>query len=492
MEERTVYEQLGRRTDGNVYLGVVGPVRTGKSTFVKRMMEALVIPGIEDPYQKQRARDELPQSGSGRTITTSEPKFVPEEAVEISPDGKTRFSVRFIDSVGYMVDGAIGAMEDGQERTVSTPWFDYPIPMSQAAEVGTKKVMEDHCTIGVVVTTDGSVTDIDRQAYQGAEARAIRDMQATGKPFVVLVNSSQPDGPEARRLQEQIQKTYGSVCLAVDCLNLDEGQIRSIWEAVLEAYPISELWFYLPKWIQALDPEDTLKEALYAAIRRSAGDVSRISEAEAALASLEQLEAVEDVQIRNQDLGTGIVSCEIRFPQTLFYRILGEKSGFAVENDGDLFSLLENLSRVKKEYDKVSAALEQVRATGYGVVMPDTEEMELEQPEIVKKGGRYGVRLRASAPSIHMMLANIQTEISPMVGDEKQSEDMVNYLLGEYEEDAQKLWQSNLFGKSVYELVSEGLSTKLKRMPETAQYKLQQTLSRIINEGNGGLICILL
>ncbi len=492
MEERTIYEQIGLRTNGNVYVGVVGPVRTGKSTFIKRVMEELVIPNIDNVYRKERARDELPQSGSGRTIMTSEPKFVPEEAVEISPDGKSKLSVRMIDSVGYMVDGAIGAMEDGEERMVSTPWFDYAVPMSEAAEVGTKKVMEDHCTIGLVITTDGSITDIPREDYVGAEERAIQDMQATGKPFMVLINSTNPSGKEAGELRTQLQEKYGVNCLCVDCLRMSEEEIKQIFSGLLYAFPVSELWFYLPKWVQTLETTHTLKTALYEAMRRSAEEISKISEAEPAIGKLCELENVSGYRIRNIDLGSGIVSCELTFPEQLFYEVLGEKSGFEIQDDGDLLKLLEKLSEVKKDYDKVAAALQQVRATGYGVVMPTPEEMHLEQPEIVKKGSNYGVRLKASAPSIHMMMTNIQTEISPMVGDEKQSEDLINYLLGEYEGNTEKLWESNIFGKSLYELVNEGLGTKLKRMPESAQYKMQQTLSRIINEGSGGLICLIL
>lgn len=492
MEERTIYEQIGLRTDGNVYVGVVGPVRTGKSTFIKRMMEELVIPNIDNVYRKERARDELPQSGSGKTIMTSEPKFVPEEAVEISPDGKSKLSVRLIDSVGYMVDGAIGAMEDGEERMVSTPWFDYAVPMSQAAEIGTKKVMEDHCTIGIVITTDGTITDIPREDYIEAEARAIEDMKATGKPFVVLINSANPTGKEAKALQQELQEKYGVSSLAVDCLRMSEEEIKQILTGVLYAFPISELWFYLPKWVQTLETTHELKTALYEAMRRSAEEISKISEAEPALGQICELESVSGYQIRNIDLGSGIVSCELTFPEKLFYEVLGEKSGFEIQDDGDLLKLLETMAAIKKDYDKIESALQQVRATGYGVVMPTAEEMHLEQPEIVKKGSNYGIRLKASAPSIHMMMTNIQTEVSPMVGDEKQSEDLINYLLGEYEGNTEKLWESNIFGKSLFDLVNEGLGTKLKRMPESAQYKMQQTLSRIVNEGSGGLICIIL
>lgn len=492
MEQKSIYEQIGLRTDGNVYVCVVGPVRTGKSTFIKRVMEELVIPNIDNVYRRERARDELPQSGSGRTIMTSEPKFVPEEAVEISPDGTAKLSVRLIDCVGYMIPGAIGADEDGNPRMVTTPWVDHEIPMTEAAELGTKKVMEDHGTIGIVMTTDGTVTDIDRADYVEAEDRAICDMQATGKPFLVVVNSQQPQGAAAQKLCEHIRKTYAASCMAANCLQLQETEIREILSKVLYEFPVSEMRFYLPSWMEALESEHELKTSLYEAMRRSAGEISKLASAEPAIKNICQLESIDGYRIREIDLGTGTVSCVLSFPQQLFYQILSEKSGFSVQSDGDLLTLLEALSATKKQYDKVANALDEVRATGYGIVMPTTEEMRLEVPEIVRKGGSYGVKLKASAPSIHMMRADIQTEISPMVGDEKQSENLIQYLLGEYEGNTEKLWESNIFGKSLFELVNDGLSTKLKKMPEESRYKLKDALTRIINEGGNGLICLIL
>ena len=492
MAERTIYEQIALRTDGNVYIGVVGPVRTGKSTFIKRFMEQLVIPNIDNVYRRERARDELPQSGSGRTIMTSEPKFVPEEAVEISPDGTTKLSVRLIDSVGYMIPGAIGASEDGQERMVSTPWQTEPLPMTQAAELGTRRVMEEHCTIGIVMTTDGTITDIPREDYAEAEGRAIRDMQATGKPFLVVINSADPGGIPAQELWQQLEQDYGVNCAVVNCLTLQEQEIRQLLTAALYEFPICELRFWLPRWFEALELDHPIKSALYQAMRGCAGQISRVAQAEQVLQQLQQVEAVSEVSVQQIDLGSGVVNCAIRFPETLFYQILGEKSGLEIHNDAQLLEMLSEMSQIRREYDKVAAALEQVRATGYGIVMPSPEEMHLEVPEIVKRSGNYAIRLRASAPSIHMMRADIETEISPMVGDEKQSEDLIHYLLAEYEGNTEKLWESNIFGKSLYELVSEGLSTKLKRMPDQARLKLKTTLSRIINEGSGGLICIIL
>ncbi|MCI8524954.1 MAG: stage IV sporulation protein A [Oscillospiraceae bacterium] len=492
MEQKSIYEQIGLRTDGNVYVCVVGPVRTGKSTFIKRFMEELVLPSIDNVYRRERAKDELPQSGSGRTIMTAEPKFVPEEAVEISPDGTAKLSVRLIDSVGYMVPGAIGADEDGQPRMVTTPWYDHEIPMTEAAELGTKKVMEDHGTIGIVMTTDGSITDIPREDYADAEDRAIRDMQATGKPFLVLVNSQEPEGEAARQLCAQLGETYGVRCLTVNCMTLQEGQIKDILKEILYEFPVSELRFFLPSWVEALEAEHPLKQALYDAMRTGAGQITRLGEAEGAIQEIRQLENVEDYHIREIDLGVGVISCVLDFPQGLFYQILGEKSGFSIENDGDLLTLLGQLAETKKRYDKVANALDEVWATGYGVVMPGAEDIHMEVPEIVRKGGSYGVRLKASAPSIHMMRADIKTEISPIVGDEKQSEDLINYLLGEYEGNTEKLWESNIFGKSLFELVNDGLSGKLRKMPDDSRYKFKDALQKIINEGGNGLLCLIL
>lgn len=486
-----LYEDMAQRTGGDVYIGVVGPVRTGKSTFVKRVMETLVIPHIENVYQRERARDELPQSASGRTIMTAEPKFVPEEAVTISPDGKATLSVRMIDSVGYLIPGAIGAEEEGNPRMVTTPWFPQEISMQEAAELGTKKIMEEHCSTGIVITTDGTITDIPAEDYREAEARSIRDMQATGKPYVVLLNSTDPDGAEAQARRAEIEAEYGATCLAVNCLTMEEPALREILASLLYAFPVTEVQVYLPRWMEALPVEHPVKAELYEAMRKSAGEISTLRQAEPALEALGTLGNVERVEMRAVEPGSGIVSCAVILPDALYYQILSERSGFPVEDDRALMALLEELAAVKRQYDKVSTALEQVRATGYGIVMPTPDEMRLEVPQIVRRGSNYGVRLKASAPSIHMLRADIETEINPIVGDEKQSKELLQYLLSEYEGDTEKLWSSNIFGKSVYELVNEGLSGKLKKMPEEARMKLQATLSRIINEGSSGLLCII-
>ena len=484
-----IYQDIAARTGGNVYIGVVGPVRTGKSTLVKRMMEQMVIPNIEDPYRRERARDELPQSGSGKTIMTSEPKFVPEEAVEISPDGTTKLRIRMIDSVGYMVDGAVGAEEDGQPRMVTTPWFDHEIPMTEAAELGTRKVMEGHCSIGLVVTTDGSVTDIPRADYVAAERRAVADMQATGKPFLVVINSRNPSSDAAAAVKQTLKQKFGVNAVIADCQTLDAAGIGNLLKAVLFSFPMKELRIYMPRWMDALEMDHPVKASLYQALLQRAEEIGNLGMAEASLSRLKELEQVLDFSIRNVDLGTGTVSCALSFPEALFYEILSAKAGIAIRSDAQLLKLLGELSRVKEEYDRISDALSAVRATGYGVVMPAAGEMKLEPPEIIRKGGAFGVKLKAGAPSIHMIRVDVDTEISPMVGDEKQSRDLI---AGLDTEEPEKLWQSHIFGKSVYEMIQDGLTAKLVQMPDEVRGKFRSTLCRIVNEGASGLICLIL
>ena len=488
----SIYQNIATRTAGDIYIGVVGPVRTGKSTFIKRFMETQVIPNIENVYRKERARDELPQSGSGRTIMTAEPKFVPEEAAQIRLDGGATFSVRLIDCVGYMVKGAIGQFEDEAPRMVTTPWYDHEIPMIEAAEVGTRKVIAEHSTIGIVITTDGSVSDIPREDYLEAEERVIRELQELGKPFIVLLNAARPNSERAQAIARDISARYEVNCVPVNCLELDEEAVTEILKAVLYEFPMQELDLYLPPWLDALPAEHALKAEVYDAIRESTKRLHHIREVDGVIRALSGSDHISEAKIRSIDLGTGVAAAELRLPRELFYHTLSEQSGFAVTDDGDLMSLLTRLATVKAEYDKVSGALRDVREKGYGIVVPGIDELQLEEPEIMKQGGRYGVRLKASAPSIHMIRADIETAVSPIVGNEKQSEDMVHYLLQEFEGDTTKIWQSNMFGRSFHELVSEDLQTKLKRMPEDARKKLQETLTRIINEGSGGLICIIL
>ncbi|MBQ1242345.1 MAG: stage IV sporulation protein A [Oscillospiraceae bacterium] len=487
-----IYHDISTRTAGDIYIGVVGPVRAGKSTFIKRFMETQVIPHIENSFRRERAKDELPQSGSGRTVMTAEPKFVPEEAVDIALEDGGSCSVRLIDCVGYMVPGAAGQFEGDSPRMVSTPWLDYEIPMSEAAEIGTGKVIREHSTIGIVITTDGSITDIPREDYVEAEGRVIRELQEIGKPFLVLLNAVNPASERVRAMAEDIAERYGVCCLPVNCLELDDEAVAKILKAILYEFPLTQLEVFLPAWVEALDIEHPIKRGLYRCIRERTKHLRCIREVAAAVNALRECEGVSDARVSAIRPGSGIAAAELQLPRELFYETLSAQSGFAVKDDGDLFSLLTELSTVKTEYDKVAEALKEAKTSGYGIVVPTVEELSLEEPEIMKQGGRYGVRLKASAPSIHMIRADIETTVAPIVGNEKQSEDMVNYLLQEFEGDTGKIWQSNIFGRSFHEIVSEDLHAKLKRMPDDARGKLRETLERIINEGSGGLICIIL
>ena len=485
----TIYSDIAARTGGNIYIGVVGPVRTGKSTLIKRIMETLVIPNISDPYRRERARDELPQSGSGRTIMTSEPKFVPEEAIEISPDGTTKLSVRFIDSVGYMVNGAVGADEDGVPRMVATPWYDYEIPMTDAAELGTKKVMDEHCTIGLVVTTDGTITDIPRSDYVEAERRAISDMQMTGKPFLVIINSRNPSSETAKMVQKEIYDAFQVHAMIADCQALDTDEVSALLHNLLFSFPMNELHIHFPRWLDALESDHPVKKVLYEMLLECFKQIPTLAHADAELQRLKNLDMVQDYSLQNIDLSSGTVHCQLRFPETLYYEILSNRAGIPIEDDAQLLSLLTELSAAKKEYDKLSDALSSVNATGYGIVMPEASQMFLEKPEVVRKGGAFGVKLKAGAPSIHMIRVDIDTEISPVVGGQQQSQDLISYLSSE---EPDKLWQSNIFGRSVYALIQEGLNAKLVRTPDDVRAKFRNSLSRIVNEGATGLICLIL
>ena len=449
MEHRSIYEQIAGRTDGTVYIGVVGPVRTGKSTFIKRFMEQLVLPNIENVYERERATDELPQSGSGRTIMTAEPKFVPNEAARISPDGKTTLRVRLIDSVGYMIPGAVGDTEDGKPRMVTTPWAPEELPMAQAAELGTKK---GHG--GPQLPRRRRHDRRDRHRYparglpRGRGPRHHRHAE-DGQALRRSRQYAEPRrGPGGGPVRAQLRSEYGVQALAMDCMHMQTQDIGRLLEAVMYAFPVEELRFFLPSWVRALPDGHPVKAALYDAMLERAGALTSLSEAESVLGTLQELEPVDEFRVREVDLGTGTVSCELHLPQALFYEELSRQAGVEIADDEALLQMLQELAQTKKLYDKVQTALEQVKATGYGIVMPGAEELKLEKPEIVKKNGNYAVKLRASAPSIHMLRAQIETEISPMVGGEQESQQLIDYLLGEYEEDTDKLWQSNIFGKS--------------------------------------------
>lgn len=492
MEEYNIYSDIAQRSQGDVYIGVVGPVRTGKSTFIKKFMDLLVIPNIENTYQAERARDELPQSAGGRTIMTTEPKFIPNEAVEISLGDNAHLKVRMIDCVGYIVDSSLGYVEDNEPRMVTTPWFDHPIAFNEAAELGTKKVITEHSTIGLVVTTDGSITEIAREDYVEAENRVIDELKAINKPFVVLLNSTNPKSRDCQRLRENLERQHGVPVVAVNCEELDAGAIHEIIETVLFEFPLKEISIQIPGWIEELSGDHWLKQDIYSAVLEKIENVDRIRDVRALSDGIGECSFVNRSYIEGMDLGDGTVRMCMELPQPLFYRVLGELSGFEIDGEHQLMTLMSTLANMKAEYDKISFALHEVMENGYGIVSPTTEELTLDEPKIVKQGGKFGVKLKASAPSIHMIRADIETEVSPIVGTEKQSEELVRYLLSEFESDPTKIWQSNIFGKSLYELVNEGLHNKLSRMPESARMKLKETLQRIINDGSNGLICIIL
>ncbi|MBR1823983.1 MAG: stage IV sporulation protein A [Ruminococcus sp.] len=489
---KDIYSNIARRTGGDIYIGVVGPVRTGKSSFIKSFMEALVIPNIADDFMRERALDELPQSAAGKTIMTTEPKFIPEDAVEVSVDGVAKFNVRLIDCVGYIVPSSLGYIENEQPRMVMTSWFDEEIPFNMAAEIGTQKVITDHSTIGLVVTTDGSITDIPREEYEDCEERVIRELKDLGKPFVVILNTVSPDSAEAKALAARLTEKYDAKVIPVNCLEMDEEDIRSIISEILFSFPIKEINIRTARWINSLEKGHWLKTEILDCIRNAAKDIRLVREAKTATEAMAQCPNVMKAEISSIDLGTGSVTITADLDSSLFYRILGEATGIEIESESDLMPLLMELNDIRRKYQRIQPALEEVEATGYGIVMPEMEELTLEEPKIIRQGGKYGVRLKASAPSIHLMKANINTTVSPIVGTEKQSEELVMYLLDGFDNDPAKIWESNIFGKSLHELVNEGLHSKLYKMPTDARMKLQETLERVINDGCSGLICFIL
>ncbi len=492
MEHDTIYKDIAERTGGDIYIGVVGPVRTGKSTFIKRFTETLVLPNIIGEADRARAKDEMPQSGGGKTVMTTEPKFVPEKAVNVSLEGNAEMRVRMIDCVGYIVPEALGLSEEGQDRMVMTPWSDKPLPFGEAAEIGTKKVIDEHSTIAFAVTTDGSIGEIGRDAYVKAEEAVIADLKKTGKPFALILNSAHPEKQESIDLAMSLEKKYAVPTALVNCLQLDGEDIRHLLEMILLEFPIREIEVELPGWLEALEDSHPLKTAVSEAVFACADTVKTAGDLSYRFEQLTEAEEIESARVVQIDLGKGTAKLSVALEPTLFYRTLSEMTGMAIGGEEELFRLIRELSVVKGKYDRISRALADAEETGYGIVTPEVEDLRLEEPEIVKQSGGYGVKLRASAPSLHMIKAQIQTELSPMVGSEQQSEELVKYLLKEFETDPKKIWESNMFGKTLYELVNEGLNTKLSHMPADARAKLGDTLQRLINEGSGGLICIIL
>ena len=490
MERYDIYRDIATRCDGTVFIGVVGPVRTGKSTFIKKFMDTVVIPHIPDGIQRERAIDELPQSSAGRTIMTTEPKFIPEEAVQITAMDGATMNVRLIDCVGYIVPSAIGYIEEDQPRMVRTPWYEEPIPFNMAAEIGTKKVITEHSTIGLVITTDGTISDIPREEYEEAEERVIDELNQTGRPYVMLLNCVEPERPEARELAARLGEKYSIPVLPVNCIDITEQDIRDIIASLLYQFPVREVALDLPGWVTSLESGHWLLSGVLASLR-GACCIHKMCQVKSMLERLRECEPVKEVRVGRIDLGSGTGRAELVFDQSLFYRIVGERTGLEIQDDSQLMAQLVEMTAIKKQYQKLQQAYEDVQQTGYGIVMPEVEELTLEEPKILKQNGKYGIRLKATAPSIHMMKTQIHTEITPIVGSEQQSEELVMYLLKEFEENPVKIWDSNIFGTSLYGLVNEGLHNKLYRMPSDARLKLKETVERIINEGCSGLICII-
>lgn len=487
-----IYNDISARTQGDIYIGVVGPVRTGKSTFIKKFMESLVIPNISGEFQKERARDELPQSAAGRTIMTTEPKFIPEDAIELSIEDNIHFRVRLIDCVGYIVPSAVGYIEDEQPRMVHTPWFDEEVPFNMAAEIGTQKVIKEHSTIGLVITTDGSISQIPREEYAEAEERVINELKEINKPFVVALNCVEPESEEALSLAKSLSEKYNVTVLPINCLELDTAQISDLLEKALYEFPAKRIELNFPSWIKSLDENDEFKSNMFAFIGESAKSITNIRSVKSFAQSLSEYKEIEAAAISDSDLSVGKISISVRINSRYYYTVLSSKCGCEIKNEKDLMSVVSELSKIKTKFDKFNSALGEVERTGYGIVMPDIDELTLEEPEIVKQGGRYGVKLKAQAPSIHMIRCNTRTEVAPIVGSESQSQELVMYLLREFQENPAKIWETDLFGKSLHELVNEGLRGKLERMPDEARDKFRETIERVINEGCSGLICIIL
>lgn len=492
MANASIYNDISARTGGDIYIGVVGPVRTGKSTFIKRFMENMVLPNIADESRRERANDELPQSSAGRTIMTTEPKFIPEDAVEINFSTKANMKVRLIDCVGYIVPSALGYIEGDNPRMVKTPWFEDDIPFNMAAEIGTRKVITEHSTIGLVITTDASISEIPREEYEEAEARVIEELKEINKPFITLLNCKEPLSPQATELAQQLSQKYSVPVLPVNCLELDSEQINDIIAGVLAEFPIKEIKIGLPGWITSLEKTHWLRSEIFKKINDLATHLRKVRDIDGFGNELATIKHINVSSVEKIDMATGSAKINIKLKSGLFFKILEEETGIKVSNEQELMSKMKELSQAQAGFMRIQAALDDVEKTGYGIVMPAIDDLTLEEPEIMKQGGRYGVRLRAGAPSLHIMKATIQTEVAPIVGSESQSEELIKYLLKEFEENPSEIWKSNIFGTSLHELVNEGLHNKLYRMPSDARAKLQETLERIINEGCSGLICIIL
>lgn len=492
LENINIYENIGKRTGGDIYIGVVGPVRAGKSTFIKRFMDLMVIPNVKNTYEKQRILDEMPQSGTGRTITTTEPKFIPAEAVKLELDSSLNLKVRMVDCVGYMVPGAMGHMEDGQMRMVSTPWNDEKIPFEEAAEIGTEKVIKDHSTVGIVITTDGSIGTMERSSYESAEERVINQLRELNKPFVVLLNSVKPSSDSVKELADRMSEKYGVPVMRIDCAKATEAELNKVMTEMLGRFPVKEITFRIPGYMEGLASDHWLKEQVTDDIRYWAQSFDTIEEFKKMAGELADGDTIESTEIRNIDMGTGEIELRLNMAEDLYYRIITELMGTRVDNDYEFFNLLGEFADAKKAYDKLRSAMQQVEERGYGIVEPKLSEMVLDEPEVFRQGNKYGIKITAKAPTLHIIRTDITTEISPVVGSEKQSEDLVNSLKEEMENSPNSIWDTNIFGKSLYEMVAEQMENKIAGVPDNIRVKMQKSLQKISDEGKEYFICIVI
>lgn len=492
MESLNIYESIAKRSQGDIYIGVVGPVRVGKSTFIRRFMDLLVVPNMKNVYAKERLLDEMPQSGSGKTITTTEPKFVPAEAADLQMPGNMNCRVRLVDCVGYLVPGALGYAEDGKSRMVGTPWDEEKIPFEEAAERGTRKVIEEHSTIGIAITTDGTTTEIPRQNYEEAENLVIRQLKELKKPFIILVNSTEPESEKAQALAEALQETHSAPVMAVNCAKMSSDELNRIIEKVLYQFPVSEISFEFPGFMEGLEPAHWLKASVIETVRSWADSFQNAEDVQKTAGNLADGQIIKSVTVTDMDLGTGQAVLEVKMADGLFYKVIEELMDEKVENDYEFFRLLREFSAAKKSYDKLKTAMEQVEATGYGIVQPKLTEMTLEEPEVFRQGSKCGIRLTAKAPSLHIIRTDITTEVAPIVGTEQQSEDLVKYLLTEFENEPEKIWETNIFGKTLYDMVAEQMQSKLAGVPEHIRVKVQRSLQKICDEGKEYFICIVI
>ncbi|MFD1038693.1 stage IV sporulation protein A [Virgibacillus byunsanensis] len=492
MERIDIFKDISKRTNGDIYLGIVGAVRTGKSTFIKRFMELVVLPNIEEESERVRAHDELPQSAAGKTIMTTEPKFIPNQAVSVHVDEGLDVNVRLVDCVGYAVEGAKGFEDENGPRMINTPWYEDPIPFHDAAEIGTRKVIQEHSTIGVVVTTDGTIGEIPRSDYVDAESRVIEELKEVGKPFIMVVNSVRPTSQETELLRQELAEEHNIPVLAMSIESMTEHDVYNVLRESLYEFPVLEVNVNLPSWVMVLKEDHWLRENYQEAIQDTVKNIRRLRDVDHIIGDFAEYDYINNANLAGMEMGDGVAEIDLHAPDYLYDQILKEIVGEEIRGKDHLLELMQEFAHAKKEYDHVSTAIQMVKQTGYGIAAPSLEDMILDEPEIIRQGSRYGVRLKAVAPSIHMIKVDVESEFAPIIGTEKQSEELVRYLMQDFEEDPLSIWESDIFGRSLNSIVREGIQAKISLMPENARYKLKDTLERIINEGSGGLIAIIL